>query len=134
MSTVHQYAYEPVQDFREEIREERAAVTSSSPMVLAVVACVMLVFVALAGLIYIKYSVTAMQVRINETQEAIEAIRSEALRLEAKIHSQSSVTLIRDRAEELGMTYPDADHVIRVDLGQAAAQHTEAVTMKGQNP
>ncbi len=119
MNTVHQYAYETEREYSAQEQTYTAPVPQSGVRTIAVsVVAAMLVFLTLIGLIYIKYSVTAMQLQINQLQTSIEDKAQEASRLQASIHEMENVSLIREKAKALGMGYPDADHILRVDLSE----------------
>lgn len=117
MNTAHQYNYETeyAPRPREDVYGQTSPQTGTRTIAVSVAAA-MLVFLTLIGLIYIKYSVTAMQLQINQLQASIEDKAQEASRLRARIHEMENVTLIREKAEALGMGYPDAEHVLLVDL------------------
>lgn len=126
MNTVHQYAYEteyaPRQE--EQLYTAPAPQTGIHAIVVSAVAA-MLVFLTLIGLIYVKYSVTAMQLQINQLQSSIEDKAQQASRLQAQIHEMENVAVIREKAEALGMGYPDADHILRVDLSVPVSSSQE---------
>ena len=126
MNTVHQYAYETEYAPRQQEQTYTAPApqTSARAVVISVVAA-MLVFLTLIGLIYVKYSVAAMQMQINHLQSSIEDKEQQASRLQARIHEMENVAVIREKAEALGMGYPDAEHVLRVDLSQPVSSSHE---------
>ena len=128
MNTVHQYAYEAEYAPRQQEQfQTSAAPQSAARAAIVTVAVAMLVFLTLIGLIYVKYSVMAMQLQINQLQNSIEDKAQQASRLEARIHEMENVAVIREKAEALGMGYPDAEHVLWVDLSSPVSSSQEVL-------